>query len=233
MEKALVIKQYNIAKPEEMQTMAKVLKEYIVKNNLYVQIVGKNYVEVEGWQFAGGLMGLFPRVVKVENVSKGDKEYKWLAQVEIFNNADGTIVGTGFAVCSNQEGKKKTFDEYAVLSMAQTRAIGKAYRNLIGWVMKLAGYEPTPAEDMPKTGAVVANSGATARVQAKVVSQGVQDAKTDYIANLRAEVRKKIGGQATETQIIAHINQKLGTKVTGFNSQKHAQVLLAQLLTKK
>ena len=212
--------------------LSKVLKEYIVKNKLYVQIVGKNSVEVVGWQFAGGLMGLFPRVVKVENVSKGT-EYKWLAQVEIFNNADGTIVGTGFAVCSNQEDKKKTFDEYAVLSMAQTRAIGKAYRNLIGWVMKLAGYEPTPAEDMPKTGAVVANLGATARVQAKVVSQGVQDAKTDYIANLRGEVKKKLGGQATESQIIAYINQKLGTKVTGFNSQKHAQVLLAQLLTKK
>jgi len=232
MEKSLVIKQYNIAKPEEMQTMAKVLKEYIVKNNLYVQIVGKNYVEVEGWQFAGGLMGLFPRVVKVENVSKGT-EYKWLAQVEIFNNADGKIVGTGFAVCSNQEGKKKSFDEYAVLSMAQTRAIGKAYRNLIGWVMKLAGYEPTPAEDMPKTGAVVANSGATARVQAKVVSTEGQAVKTDYIAKLKAEVVKKAGKQMTDKEIIAFINEKLGTKVVGFNSQNHAQVLLAQILTKK
>jgi hypothetical protein len=32
--------------------------------------------------------------------------------------------------------------------MAQTRAIGKAYRNLIGWVMKMTGYESTPAEEM-------------------------------------------------------------------------------------
>ena len=34
--------------------------------------------------------------------------------------------------------------------MAQTRAIGKAYRNLLGWVMKLAGYETTPSEEMIK-----------------------------------------------------------------------------------
>lgn len=231
MEKALVIKQYNIAKPEEMQVMARVLKEYIVKNNLYVNIVGKNYVEVEGWQFAGGLMGLFPRVVKVENVSKGD-EYKWLAQVEIINNTNDRVVATGFAVCSNKEGKKKSFDEYAVLSMAQTRAIGKAYRNLIGWVMKLAGYEPTPAEDMPKTGAVVENLGSSNRVQPKkVVSEG-QEAKTDYIVKLRAEVRKKIGVNANDKEIVAYINEKLGTKVVAFNSQKHAQMLLAQLLTK-
>jgi len=232
MEKALVIKQYNIAKPEEMQVMAKVLKEYIVKNNLYVNIVGKNYVEVEGWQFAGGLMGLFPRVVKVENVSKGDEEYKWLAQVEIINNVNDRVVATGFAVCSNQEGKKKNFDEYAVLSMAQTRAIGKAYLNLIGWVIKLAGYEPTPAEDMPKTGQISSNLGSSNRVQPKkVVSEG-QEAKTDYIVKLRAEVRKKIGVNANDKEIVAYINEKLGTKVVAFNSQKHAQMLLAQLLTK-
>ena len=38
--------------------------------------------------------------------------------------------------------------------MAQTRAIGKAYRNVIGWVMKLAGYEATPSEEMAKMGEV-------------------------------------------------------------------------------
>jgi hypothetical protein len=32
--------------------------------------------------------------------------------------------------------------------MAQTRAIGKAYRNLLAWLMKAAGFEATPAEEM-------------------------------------------------------------------------------------
>src|SRR5688572_13498615 len=34
--------------------------------------------------------------------------------------------------------------------MAQTRATGKAFRMSIGWIMKLAGYEPTPSEEVSK-----------------------------------------------------------------------------------
>jgi len=74
--------------------------------------------------------------------------------------------------------------------------------------------------------------GSSNRVQPKkVVSEG-QEAKTDYIVKLRAEVRKKIGVNANDKEIVAYINEKLGTKVVAFNSQKHAQMLLAQLLTK-
>ncbi len=39
-------------------------------------------------------------------------------------------------------------DEYAILSMAQTRAVGKAFRNQLAWLMKAAGFEATPAEEM-------------------------------------------------------------------------------------
>lgn len=61
---------------------------------------------------------------------------------------DGEMVGTGEAICSNAESKKIDFDEYAVLSMAQTRAVGKAYRLKLGFVFKLSGFQGTPAEEM-------------------------------------------------------------------------------------
>ena len=32
--------------------------------------------------------------------------------------------------------------------MAQTRAVGKAFRNQLAWLMKAAGFEATPAEEM-------------------------------------------------------------------------------------
>ena len=147
MEKTLTTrKTYEIDKPQQMIKMANVLKAHIVKNNLYAVIAGKNYVMVEGWQFAGGLMGLFPRITKVESIGPN----KWLAQAEIVSKKNNEVMATGFAICSKEEAKKKTFDEYAILSMAQTRAIGKAYRNLIGWVIKMTGYESTPAEEMKK-----------------------------------------------------------------------------------
>lgn len=144
---------YDLVKPDQMVKMANVLKSYVVKNKLYSPIAGKNYVQVEGWQFAGSLMGLFPIVSEVKDLSDGTKK-KWQATVEIRNIKTSEIVGRGFAICSNEESKKKSFDEYAVLSMAQTRATGKAYRSLIGWVMKLAGYEATPTEEMTKGGEV-------------------------------------------------------------------------------
>lgn len=152
MSKQFIIKDniYALDKPSQMKQMAELLKEHIVKNKLYTPIVGKNYVFVEGWQFAGGLLGVFPKVKRTEDLSTGS-EMKWLAEVELIDR-NNKVIGIGIALCSNKENKKKTFDEYAILSMAQTRAIGKAYRNLIGWVMKLAGYEATPSEEMVRVG---------------------------------------------------------------------------------
>lgn len=141
---------YAIDKPKQMADMAAVLKNHVVGFKLYSNIKGKNYVHVEGWQFAGGLAGLYPRVASAENLST-EGEIKWQVIVEIVRSMDEVVVSRGFAVCSNKEKTKKDFDEYAILSMAQTRAIGKGYRNVIGWVMKLAGYEGTPAEEMSST----------------------------------------------------------------------------------
>jgi len=152
MSKELTIsKSYDIAKPGEVVDMASILKKHVIDQKLYTTIAAKNYVQVEGWQFAGGLMGLYPRVATVENLSKAD-EIKWRADVELVRLSDDKIISRGFAICSSKELKKKGFDEYAILSMAQTRAVGKAYRNIVGWVMKLAGYEGTPSEEMGKFG---------------------------------------------------------------------------------
>ena len=64
----------------------------------------------------------------------------------------GGIVNYGEGFCSNLETLKAGFDEYSVNSMSQTRSIGKGYRNLLGFVMKSAGFEPTPGEEMSQVG---------------------------------------------------------------------------------
>lgn len=126
--------------------MAIVLKDYIVKNKLYATIKNKNYVMVEGWQFAGALVGTRALLDEPVDLSS-DKEIKYKCKAEILD-ANDKVIGRGYAICSNREDKKKSFDEYAIMSMAQTRSIGKAYRSLIGWIMKLAGYEATPQEEI-------------------------------------------------------------------------------------
>jgi len=147
-----IIRRYSIDNIQDTIKMAKTLKKHIIDNNLYVSIKGKNYVLIDGWQFAGGLLGLRPYVYK-ENDLSSDKEIKWKVDVKLFNFKNDKVIGRGVAICSSKETTKKSFDEFAILSMAQTRAIGKAYRNLIGWVMKTAGYEATPAEEMKKVDA--------------------------------------------------------------------------------
>lgn len=156
----MIKNKYDLSQPVQMIGMAQVLKKHVTDQRLYTNISGKNYVQVEGWQFAGGLMGLYPRIKSVENLSNGN-EIKWKTDVEVVRIADDKVVGQGFALCSNKEMKKKSFDEYAILSMSQTRAIGKAYRNLIGWVMKMSGYEATPSEEMANMGGVVNTPPAT------------------------------------------------------------------------
>ena len=138
--------QVELSSPSDIMNFATNLKKMIIDNKLYTDIRGKNYVNVEGWQIAGAFTGTFPVVEAVENLSDGDY-YKYRAEVSL-RDQDGNKVGSGVAICTNQEAGKKNFDEYAVASMAQTRAVGKAYRMKIGWLLKVAGYETTPAEEM-------------------------------------------------------------------------------------
>lgn len=157
-EKTTLVKLEN---PKAVAEYAKELADFINKSNLAVPIDEKKYVLVEGWQFAGASMGIFPKIVNVEQIPtegtvkfkiKGfEREnpiYKYRATVELVRLSDGIVIGQSTASCSNQEWKKKTFDEYAVESMAQTRAVGKAFRLTLGWVVKLAGFEATPAEEV-------------------------------------------------------------------------------------
>lgn len=139
--------QIELTSPNQILDFATQLKSMIVQNNLFTNIKGKNYVNVEGWQIAGAFTGTFPVVEKVEELPAKPGEFKYRAEVSLRDN-EGKMVGYGVAICSNREAGKKNFDEYAVASMAQTRAVGKAYRMKIGWLLKVAGYETTPAEEM-------------------------------------------------------------------------------------
>lgn len=141
-------KQVELNTPNQILEFATSLKEMIVQNKLYTDIKGKNYVNVEGWQIAGAFTGTYPIVEKVEQIPTANpREYKYRAEVSL-RDKDNNVVGYGVALCSNKEHGKTGFDEYAVASMAQTRAVGKAYRMKIGWLLKVAGYETTPAEEM-------------------------------------------------------------------------------------
>ena len=138
---------FDLINSDSMLNLSKDLAKLIKDKGLSSNIQGKQSVNVEGWQFAGASLGLMPIITSTQDLSKDD-ELKYMATCEVRNITTGQLVATGIAICSNKEKTKRYFDEYAILSMAQTRAIGKAYRNLLAWLMKAAGFEATPAEEM-------------------------------------------------------------------------------------
>jgi len=144
---------YDIVNKDSMLGLSNELSRLIIEKKLTTNIQGKNYVNVEGWMFCGSALGLNPVITEVTDLTRrgtepGQVEIKYMAKCEVRNINTGQLVATGVAICSNFEYSKKKFDEYAILSMAQTRSIGKAYRNLLAWLMKSAGFEATPAEEM-------------------------------------------------------------------------------------
>jgi len=147
MEVQLTNPSYELINKDSMLKLSTELSQLIKEKGLSSNIQGKQFVNVEGWQFAGASLGLMPIITLTTDLSKDD-EIKYMATCEVRNITSGQLVATGIALCSNKEKTKRFFDEYAILSMAQTRAIGKAYRNLLAWLMKAAGFEATPAEEM-------------------------------------------------------------------------------------
>jgi hypothetical protein len=136
-------------RPKEMveyaTEVANTLKDVIEKQGLIANIQGNNYVMAEGWSTLGTMIGIMPNEKEVRRLEDGSYE----AIVELLNVHTGQIVGTGSALCSVKEKRWGKADDYARRSMAITRATGKAYRQGLGWIVTLAGYKATPAEEMP------------------------------------------------------------------------------------
>lgn len=138
---------FDLAAPQQALQLAEVLQRFVKEKGLTANIKGKQYPLVESWQFAGSQLGLYPILTETKDLST-DTEKKYSATVEVRRISNDQILSRGVAICSNKEASKRLFDEYAILSMAQTRAEGKAFRMILAWLMKAAGFEATPAEEM-------------------------------------------------------------------------------------
>lgn len=181
---------FDLINSDSMLNLSKDLAKLIKEKGLSSNIQGKQFVNVEGWQFAGASLGLMPIITETTDLTRrgtepGQVEIKYMAKCEVRNINTGQLVATGVAICSNFEHSKKRFDEYAILSMAQTRAIGKAYRNLLAWLMKAAGFEATPAEEMDFAPAEAPKK-PTQTVQ-EVVAEIVEEEEIDIDA-VKAEI---------------------------------------------
>ncbi len=158
-----------VAVLEAARAAAVALKDVVSQKKDPVMMGGEQYLEYEDWELVGQFYGYTAKThdaVPVEvNGVPGFKAY-----ADLVDFRTGLVIGGAEAYCMRDESKWNTrtvyewqgegkdrrrvavgeeaVPWYQLASMAQTRAGAKALRNRLAWVVVLAGYRPTPAEEI-------------------------------------------------------------------------------------
>jgi hypothetical protein len=133
---------------EHAQEHAKVLMRVVKEQNLAVRIGQAEHLRVEAWTMLGSQLGVFavadgePEVVTVDGVTGFRVAVKAVTR-------NGDIVGRAVGYCMRDEPTWAKRPLHAVAAMAETRATSRALRKPLGFIVQLAGYNPTAAEEMP------------------------------------------------------------------------------------
>lgn len=137
-----------IAKGREM---ASALTDVIKKKRKPVVIRGEQYIEFEDWQTLGQFFGYGVKTYDAEPVTLGGVN-GFKARAALIELETGMEIGGAEAYCMDDEKDWGSRPSYQRASMAQTRAGAKAFRNRLSWIVVLAGFKSTPAEEMPRDG---------------------------------------------------------------------------------
>jgi hypothetical protein len=130
----------------EAKMAAKSLTDVIANKKKPVIFNGEQYLEFEDWQTVGRFYGVTAKVMSTEYVDFGGV-VGFQARAVIVRQ-DGMEISAAEAMCLSDEPNWSKKPLFQLRSMAQTRACAKALRNVLAWVVVLAGYKATPAEEM-------------------------------------------------------------------------------------
>lgn len=129
--------------------VASALAAVVQRQKLYKDLDDSRHLYVEAWQTCGWLVGITARVCP-RHEDLVDASGKWMG-VRFYAEAldrDSRVISSGHGLCTLDESHWEGRDRFQVESMAQTRAISKALRDCLAWIVVLAGFSPTPAEEM-------------------------------------------------------------------------------------
>ena len=130
---------------EEGRQKARLLVQIVKQKKKPVIIRGEHFLEFEDWQTLAKFYGLTVKTGDAVPVEvNGIKGAKAKATVNVL----GVEIGGAEAYCLYDEKNWEDKPFFQLASMAQTRAGAKSLRNILAWVVVLAGFKPTPAEEM-------------------------------------------------------------------------------------
>lgn len=166
---------------ERATVLAGALRDIVERQNLFTVISGKKYPQVEAWMTIARMDNVVAREAQ-RPIRNDDGSYE--AFVELIRLSDGMVIGAGSALCGTQDDRPwNNRSEPARRSMAVTRATSRAFRQQYSWIMALAGYEATPADEMPDSRGETHQPNSRAPIQpvddggliGQVYTQGTQD----------------------------------------------------------
>jgi hypothetical protein len=152
---------------DEAHKAAIALKDVLDKKPKKIVLNGEQYLEFEDWQTIGRFYGITAKITSTAQVRYGDVTGFTAHAVAL--RADGFELSAADADCLTDEEKWRSRARYEyqngqrvragtepvplfqLKSMAQTRACAKVLRNVLAWVVVLAGYRATPAEELEAT----------------------------------------------------------------------------------
>lgn len=132
---------------EEAAKAASALRDVIERKPNKVVINGKTFLTFEDWQTVGRFYGVTVACRSTNYLEQG-RVRGYEAHAEAILASSGQVIGAAQAMCMDDEQKWRDKPLFQLRSMAQTRAQAKALRGVLAWVAVLAGYQPTPAEEM-------------------------------------------------------------------------------------
>jgi len=148
------------AKLKQAINIANLAQKIIAQKKLFCEINGQKYVYVKGWKLIANMAGLVPTIdvdaTQIETVQdtfeKNGQQFSVrkfrVKAVAYLIDREGRKHGTAIGVCTNREKNKIGQEDTAILGMAQTRAIGRACKNALDWIVVLAGYADIPVEEI-------------------------------------------------------------------------------------
>lgn len=132
---------------EQAQIAAKALMTVVNNKKKPIIVNGEQYLEYEDWQTVGQFFRYSVRTGSAEYIEiNGVPGAR--ARADLIDMRSGLVIGGAEAVCLKDEATWGNKPWFQLASMAQTRAGAKAFRNRLSWVVVLAGYKPTPAEEI-------------------------------------------------------------------------------------
>ena len=130
------------------QALAKAVRDSVAQET--IEVHGQRYIKNPGWLIMAGAAGYVVSGGEVKREGEG-----FIAKAFLRRSDNGVIVAEAEGFCSKDEKRWKHADEYAVRSMAQTRAASKVCKMALAAcvpLMGIANLSATPADEVPPGG---------------------------------------------------------------------------------